>query len=157
MVVVVTFADGPAHAFGVACGPVRVLLRSVPRAGQVVVALAFFVLVAGCSLVNPEPEIVDGLSVGGPASCGACDTPQTAFGCDPCDSIAVLARRHFDETWPGHPEIAAMTFHGESWYPGPSGERILHGRSGFIYVAVATFADGSHHAVSVYCGVGGCR
>ena len=120
-------------------------------------ALLLAVLVSACSLLNPPPEILDGLSVGGPASCGACDQPQTAVGCDPCDSIAVLARRHVDETWPGHPAILSMSFHGESWYPGENGEKVLHTRSGGIVIAVVTFADGACHAISVSCGVGGCR
>jgi hypothetical protein len=131
--------------------------RPQPTRGGILLTALIAILVAACSLLDRPPEILDGLSVGGPASCGACDTPQTAVGCDPCDSIAVLARRHLDETFPGHPEVAAMSFHGESWYPGPSGERILHTRSGSIVVAVATFVDGTRHAVFVYCGVGGCR
>ena len=114
-------------------------------------------LLAGCGWLDDVPPIVDGLSVGPALDCGACDQPNTSDGCGACESIATLARRHLDEAWPDHPEIHALTFHHEGWYPGPSGERILQTRSGSLVVALAIFADGSRHAVSVYCGVGGCR
>jgi len=124
--------------------------------GAIGVALLVLLLVA-CSLLDPQPEILDGLSIGAGAGCGACDTPDTSAGCGACESIAVLARRHVDETWPGHPGIGTMSFHREGWYPGENGEKILHTRSGSLVVAVVTFVDGTRHAVPVYCGVGGCR
>lgn len=130
------------------------------RAGTagIVVAVMIAVIIGWLSLVPPpQPEILDGLSVGGPAACGACIEPDTSANCGACEGIARLASRHVDETWPGHPEIATMFFFGEGWYPGPSGEKILHTRSGALVVAVATFVDGTRHAVSVYCGVGACR
>jgi hypothetical protein len=49
-----------------------------------------------------------------------------------------------------------LTFHNEGWYPGPNGEKILRTKSGTLYVAVATFADGTRHAVGVHCGGGDC-
>jgi hypothetical protein len=39
---------------------------------------------------------------------------------------------------------------------GPSGEKVLRKKSVTLYVAVATFADGTRHAVGVHCGVGDC-
>jgi hypothetical protein len=114
-------------------------------------------LLGACSLLDRPPEIVDGLSVGGDAGCGACDQPDTAANCGACESLAELARRHVAEAWQGQAEIAAMSFHHEGWYPGPNGEKILSTRSGTQYVVVVTFTDGSRHAVAVYCGVGGCR
>jgi hypothetical protein len=119
--------------------------------------VATLLLLAACSRIDPAPEILDGLSVGVAASCGACDAPQTAPSCGGCEPIAALAVRHVDETWPGHPEIGTMSFHGESWYPGANGERILRTRSGTVVIAVVSFVDGSRHAVEIYCGVGGCR
>ena len=114
-------------------------------------------LVAGCGWLDESPPIVDGLSVGAPLDCGACDQPNTSSDCGTCESIATLARRHLDEAWPDHPEIHSLTFHREGWYPGPGGEKVLQTRSGSLVVALAIFVDGSRHAVSVYCGVGGCR
>ncbi|HEX2753991.1 MAG TPA: hypothetical protein VHM48_00920 [Candidatus Limnocylindrales bacterium] len=111
----------------------------------------------GCNVIAGPPEILDGLSIGADAGCGACDAPDTSANCGACESIATLAVRHVDETWPDHPEIGTMSFHRESWYPGENGERILHTRSGSLVVAVVTFVDGTRHAASVYCGVGGCR
>jgi hypothetical protein len=123
------------------------------RAGLTAVLLA--ALLGACSLLDRPPEILDGLSVGGDAGCGACDQPSEAVGCGACESIAELARRHVDEE--SHGPIAAMSFHREGWYPGPNGEKILSTRSGTRFVVVVTFVDGSRHAVAVYCGVGGCR
>ena len=114
-------------------------------------------LLAGCGWVEEGPPIVDGLSVGPALDCGDCDQPNTSDGCGACESIATLARRHLEETWPDHPEIHSLTFHREGWYPGPSGEKVLQTRSGSLVVALAIFVDGSRHAVSVYCGVGGCH
>jgi hypothetical protein len=121
------------------------------------VALLVGCLLAGCGWFDEAPPIVDGLSVGAALDCGACDQPNTSDHCGACESIATLARRHLDETFPGHPGISSLTFHREGWYPGPSGEKILNTRSGSLVVALAVFVDGSRHAVSVYCGVGGCR
>ena len=122
-----------------------------------VAGLVLALALGGCLASEAGADIVDGLSVGGALDCGACDQPDTSNGCGPCDSIASLARRHLDEQWPGHPALTAITFHHEGWYPGTNGEKILRTRSGSLVVAVATFIDGSRHAVSVYCGVGGCR
>jgi hypothetical protein len=121
------------------------------------VLVAIGLLLGGCQLLERTPEILDGLSVGAAAGCGACDQPDTASNCGACDSIRTIAGRHLDAAWPGHPAIMTMSFHREGWYPGPSGEKILSTRSGTLVVAVATFADGTRHAVGVYCGVGGCR
>jgi hypothetical protein len=115
------------------------------------------ILLGACGLLDRPPEILDGLSVGGDAGCGACDQPNTAAGCGACESLAVLARRHVLEAGHSEAEIASMSFHHEGWYPGPSGEKILSTRSGTRFVVVVTFVDGSRHAVAVYCGVGGCR
>ena len=127
-------------------------------AGAILGGAMAAIALAGCSLLDRPPTIIDGLSVGPSADCGACDQPQPPATCtDSCASIASLAQRHLDEQFPGHPAVATWSFHGESWYPGPSGEKELHTRSGYLLVAVATFADGTRHAVSVDCGVGGCR
>jgi len=140
---------GPRHP-----PPVRQSRRA--RLGGIVAAvLAGAVatsLLSGCSLFDPAPLIVDGLSAGGPASCGTCDQPQARPPCnlDPCDSIAAIARQHHRRDVPGHPAVVSISFHGEGYYPGPSGEKILHTRSGSLIVAVATFVDGTRHAVSVY-------
>ena len=114
-------------------------------------------LLGACGLLDPTPEILDGLSVGHDAGCGACDQPSTAANCGACESLAELARRHVAEAWHDQATIAAMSFHREGWYPGPSGEKILSTRSGTQFVVVVTFVDGSRHAVAIYCGVGGCR
>jgi hypothetical protein len=120
---------------------------------------AFLVLVttvAGCDFGRTGGGILDGLSVGVPASCGTCTEPQSGGNCGKCESVATLARRGFDEEWPGHPGIVSISFHQEGGYPRSNGEEILHTRSGSLLVAVATFTDGTQHAVGVYCGVGGC-
>ena len=114
-------------------------------------------LLGACGLLDPTPEILDGLSVGHDAGCGACDQPNTSYGCGACESIRTIAIRHLDEQVPSHAPVSSWSFHGEGWYPGPSGEKILHTRSGSLTVGVATLADGTRHAVGIYCGVGGCR
>jgi hypothetical protein len=121
------------------------------------VALWLALVAAGCGLLSSEPLLIDGLSVGVDAGCGACDQPPTSPDCGACESIATIARRRVDERWPSHPPITSLTFHREGGYPGPSGGMIINTRSGSLTVAVATFGDGTRHAVSVYCGVGGCR
>jgi hypothetical protein len=119
--------------------------------------VAIVLLLSACSLLDPPPEILDGLSIGASADCGACELPETSANCGACESYRTIAIRHVEESWPAHPEIAALSFHGESWYPGENGEKVLQARSGFLIVAVVTFVDGTRHAVPVYCGVGGCR
>lgn len=116
------------------------------------------VLTAACvpQETPSQPMMVDGLSVGAPAGCGPCaDQPQSP-NCGPCDSPAVIARREIDTNWPGHAPIVGLTFYNEGAYLGPGGALALKTRSGHLFVAVATFADGSMHAVGVYCGVSGC-
>jgi hypothetical protein len=128
-----------------------------PRlAGRVVALVALALFLGACNLIERPPEILDGLSIGDSAGCGACDEPQTSPNCGACEPITVLAMRHIDQTWPGHAEIGTLSFHRESWYPGANGEKILHTRSGSLVVAVVSFVDGTRHAVAIYCGVGGC-
>ena len=103
---------------------------------------------SGCAPGRANQVIVDDLSAG--ASCGACIDPWTGL------SLATLARRGIDEQWPDHPRIVTLTMHHEGSYPGPSGEQVLLARSGTLFVGLATFADGTRHAVGVYCGVGSC-
>jgi hypothetical protein len=123
------------------------------------IGLMLTLLAAGCALMptrRDQPVIIDGLSIGGPAGCGACTDPPQSPNCGPCDSVAAIARREIDAAWPDYPEIVAVTFHNEGAYFGPGGEQALQTRSGHLYVAVATFADGRMHAVGIYCGVTGC-
>ena len=126
-------------------------LRPILAIGLVVALLA-----VGCGLVPTQPTMLDGLSIGGPAACGACDERPGDPSCVHCPSVAFIARSEIDETWPDHLPIIELTFHNEGWYPGPNGEKILQTKSGTLYVAVATFADGTRHAVGVHCGVGDC-
>jgi hypothetical protein len=114
-------------------------------------------LLGGCGIGRTDHLIVDGLSVGAPAGCGMCIEPQSGANCGTCESLAILARRAIGEKWPDHPPIVSLLFYGEGSYPGPNGEEILQTRSGSLLVGLATFADGTRHAVGVYCGVGGCR
>ena len=138
-------------------GPGGARVGRAAHARVVLAAVLLAALLGACSLLDPPHEILDGLSVGGDAGCGACDQPSTATNCGACESLAVLARRHVAEAGRSEAEIASMSFHHEGWYPGPSGEKLLSTRSGTRFVVVVTFVDGSRHAVAVYCGVGGCR
>jgi hypothetical protein len=126
------------------------------RIADAVAALLLAVLVIGCS-VDDRPVIIDGLSLGGVAGCGSCDQPNTSDGCGACESIATIAARHLEDDYPGHPEVLATACYREGWYAGPKGETLLNARSESLTVAVVTFVDGSRHAVSVSCGVGGCH
>ena len=76
--------------------------------------------------------------------------------CVHCPTVAGVARSEIDDTWPDHQRIVELTFHNEGPYPGPNGEMILRTKSGTLFVAVATFADGTRHAVEAHCGVGDC-
>jgi hypothetical protein len=103
----------------------------------------------GCGLGRADYLIVDDLSVGEP--CEPCLDPRTG------ENLAALASRGIDEQWPGHPPIVTLSMHHEGSYPGPSGELLQPNRSGALFVGLATFADGTRHAVGVYCGVDTCR
>ena len=120
------------------------------------IGLIVAVFTAGCGLAPAEPTMLDGLSIGGAAECGTCDERPDDASCVHCSSVAAIARGEIEATWPGHPPIVNLTFHIEGRYPGPGGEMILRTKSGTLYVAVATFADGTRHAVGVHCGVGDC-
>jgi hypothetical protein len=123
---------------------------------KLIVLLVAALVVGGCDLGRSASPVIDGIRIGPVTDCGGCDRPQTAANCGTCESVAGLARRGFDEKWPGHPPIVALSFHEEGHSPGPSGELIVHGRSGSLIVAVADFTDGTRHALGVHCGVGGC-
>jgi hypothetical protein len=138
-----------------------VTTRPSPVVGLVVVALALLVAcwVLLISAIETRPWIVDGLSVGADAGCGACLAPNTSDLCGACESIATIAARHLAADFPGHPAIDRITYHLEGPYPGegPHGETALRTKTGTSIVAVVTFTDGTVDAVSVSCGVGGCR
>lgn len=121
---------------------------------KLVLVLLIAFAVAACGL--GQPTIIDGLSVGGAAGCGSCNEPPSSPNCGACESIAVLANRGIEQNWPGHPPIASLSFHREGPSVGPNGE-FLSVRSGSQTVALVVFADGTRHALAVYCGVGGCR
>jgi hypothetical protein len=105
-------------------------------------------LLGGCAPGGAEHVTVDGLSAG--ASCGACIDPWTG------KSVAALARQGIDERWPGHPPIVMLTMHHQGSYVGPNGEQVLQVRSGSFFIGLATFDDGTRHAVGVYCGISSC-
>ena len=108
---------------------------------------------AACSLNPGQPVIIDGLSIGGAANCGACTSPDTETDCGACESVATIAARKVEMLWPGHPAITSVTFHSEGAYPG---EKNLRTRSLAAVIVVVTFADGPAHALWVACGPGGC-
>jgi hypothetical protein len=121
-------------------------------------AAGLALVLGGCGVIDRQPVIVAGLSIGAEAGCGACDQPQTSADCGACDSIAQLAAHHLEMEDPGHPAVAATSFFAEGPYCcGPSGDLALWKRSAGLVVAVVTFVDGTRHAVAVSCGVGGCR
>ncbi|HXU84223.1 MAG TPA: hypothetical protein VN773_00310 [Verrucomicrobiae bacterium] len=129
---------------------------------SIAVVIAVFIavvalLLAGCSADDDQPVLIDGLSIGVLAGCGACDQPNTSDLCGACESLATIAARHLDKASPGHPAVIATAFYREGRYRQPNGELAIMTRSGSLTIAVVTFVDGTRHAIAVYCGVGGCR
>ena len=134
--------------------------RPSPAVGLVVVALALvasYVVLLGA--LDHRPRIIDGLSIGPDAGCGACTTETMSDNCNACESVATAAARHLDADVPGHSAIDGIAYHLEGPYPGecPHGETAIRLKTGTSIVAVVTFVDGTVHAVSISCGVGGCR
>jgi len=115
--------------------------------------LAAVLLTAGCGY--PGDPVIDGIRVGPVVECAGCDQPNPDVSCRSCDSVTDLARQDLRESWPEESTPTSLSFHEEGCPPSWV-ERCSRKRSGILWIVLAEFANGTQHALAVYCGVGGC-
>jgi hypothetical protein len=103
---------------------------------------------AGCGLIAPDREILEGWSLGEQVTDCASERPRI----ESCEELVELAR----EAIGADPATQGLVFF-EGSYRNPAGEEVLSNRSGGRQlVVVLENASGERRAVGVFCGLTDC-